>query len=83
MSLILDFFAIIFPVATLIAGFYAGYKIGSDKELPDIKTPTQVKEEKQAKAEAIKEQNEIDAYLDNIENYPYNQKDIPGESINE
>ncbi len=81
MILFLSVVSIFLPVTTLIIGFYAGFNIGKDKELPQIKTPSAIKEEREAEAEVVRKQDELEAYLDNIENYPDKQKDIPEEFV--
>lgn len=75
----------IMPVITLIMGFYFGFRIGKDKEIPkvEIKTPTEIIEEHKDKKDAIKrkeqqkkEEAELEAYLGNLNRYPYNQVKI-------
>ncbi len=69
-------FNTILPVITMIAGFYFGFRIGKDKEIPKVKTPMQAindyKEEKKEK-ETEKQYN---TYLENIDNYPYDQQEV-------
>ena len=75
----------IMPVITLIIGFYFGFRIGKDKAIPkvEIKTPTEIIEEHKDKKDAIKrkeqqkkEEAELEAYLGNLDRYPYNQVKI-------
>lgn len=67
------------PIVALMIGFYFGYRLGKDKELPkvEIKTPVQVItekiEEKREKEQAKKDEEEINTYLSNLDNYPNNQ----------
>lgn len=69
-------FNTVLPVITMIAGFYFGFRIGKDKEIPKVKTPMQAindyKEEKKEK-ETEKQYN---TYLENIDNYPYDQQEV-------
>ena len=68
------------PIIALMIGFYFGYRIGKDKELPrvEIKTPVQVItekiEEKREKEQAKKDEEEINQYLSNLDNFPNNQR---------
>lgn len=64
------------PIVALMIGFYFGYRIGKDKELPrvEIKTPVQIIEERKEKKQGKMENEEIDQYLSNIDNYPNNQR---------
>lgn len=64
------------PIVALMIGFYFGYRIGKDKELPrvEIKTPVQIIEEHKEKKQGKMENEEIDQYLSNIDNYPNNQR---------
>ena len=66
----------IMPIITMIMGFYFGYRIGKDKELPkvEIKTPVQIIEEHKEKKQEKIENEEIDQYLSNIDNFPNNQR---------
>ncbi len=70
----------ILPTITLIVGFYIGFTVKKEDKLPEIKNPVEVirediKVKKQQKQEE-KESKILDDYMDNIDNYPYNQKDI-------
>lgn len=66
----------ILPVITFMIGFSFGFSIKRNDKLPEIKTPKKIIEEH--KEEKKQEQNRavIEQYLSNIDNYPYNQKDI-------
>ena len=66
----------IVPVICFIAGLYFGFKIKKTDELPEIKTPAEVIEKKNEEKKAKVIRNETEKYLENIENYPYNQKEI-------
>ena len=66
----------ILPIITMIIGFYFGFKIKKTDELPKVKTPVQIFEEHQEKVKIKEEASKLDAYLENIDNYPYNQKTI-------
>ena len=66
------------PVICLIMGFYFGFRIGKDKEIPkvEIKTPVEVVEEHKEKKENRKrkqqeqeEQKELQDYLKRIDEY--------------
>ena len=69
---------VIMPVITMIAGFYFGYRIGKDKEIPEvtIKTPTEIVEEIKENKEARDFDRDLQDFMGNIDNYPYNQKQI-------
>jgi hypothetical protein len=59
-------------------GFYFGYKIGKDKEIPKVElNPVKViaknVEDKREREQAKKDAEEIDTYLSNLDNYPNNQ----------
>lgn len=78
----------ILPIITLIMGFYFGYRIGKDKEIPkvEIKTPTEIiqqhkekKEERVKRARQKEEERELESYLGNLDRYPYNQEKIDKE----
>ena len=38
-------FNTVLPVITMITGFYFGFRIGKDKEIPEVKTPKKIIEE--------------------------------------
>ena len=68
----------ILPIITLIVGFYFGYRIGKDKEIPKVElNPVKViaknVEDKREREQAKKDAEEIDTYLSNLDNYPNNQ----------
>lgn len=76
----------ILPIITLIVGFYFGFRIGKDKEIPEIKTPVQIVEEHKEKKEEKKKRKqqevqnaEMEEYLANIDRYPNNQVKIDKE----
>ena len=76
----------ILPIITLIVGFYFGFRIGKDKEIPKVKTRVQIVEEHKEKKEARKrrekqkeDEQELEAYLGNLDRYPYNQEKIDKE----
>jgi hypothetical protein len=64
------------PIIALMIGFYFGYRIGKDKEIPrvEIKTPVQIIEEHKEKKQEKIENEELDQYLSNIDNFPNNQR---------
>lgn len=68
----------IMPIITMIVGFYFGYRIGKDKELPqiEIKTPVEIVEDIKEKHESKEFDKELQEFMGNIDNYPYNQKQI-------
>lgn len=69
----------IIPIICLILGFYFGFKIGKEKEIPTINPVKIVKEEvEQAKEEkkSKKEKEILEQYIENLDNYPNNQKKI-------
>ena len=66
------------PIITLIVGFYFGFRIGKDKDIPKVEVNPlkivkeeieQAKEEKETK----KEREILEQYMENIDNYPKNQ----------
>lgn len=64
------------PIITLIVGFYFGFRIGKEKEIPEINPVKVVKENiEQAKEEkeTKKEREILEQYMENIDNYPRNQ----------
>lgn len=68
----------IMPIITMIVGFYFGYRIGKDKEIPqiEIKTPVEIVEDIKEKHESKEFDKELQEFMSNIDNYPYNQKQI-------
>lgn len=84
MEILVNLINQIVPVITFITGLYIGHYLRKHDEIPNI--PKQIKEDIiDAKEEKKKEKKkrEIDErmkkteeYLNNIDNYPYNQKKI-------
>lgn len=77
----ISIFNTLLPIVTLIVGFYFGFRIGKDKEIPEVEVnPVKiVKEEiEQAKEEkkAKQEKEVLEQYIENIDNYPHNQVKI-------
>ena len=75
----ISIFNTLLPIISLIVGFYFGFRIGKEKEIPTINPVKIVKQEvKQAKEEkkATKEKETLNQYIENIDNYPNNQKEI-------
>lgn len=66
----------ILPTISLIVGFYIGFTVKKQDKLPEIKTPTKIIKEKKQQREEEKEVEILNAYMENIDNYPDNQKDI-------
>lgn len=69
----------ILPVITLIIGFYFGFRIGKEKEIPKVNPIETIKENVEiAKEEkkAKKDKKILDQYIENLDNYPNNQKPI-------
>lgn len=66
----------IIPVITFIAGFSFGFYIKTEHKLPEIKSPSKIIKEKKQEIKEEKKRNIEEQYLENIDNYPYNQKDI-------
>lgn len=69
----------IIPIICLILGFYFGFRIGKEKEIPTVNPVKIVKEEvEQAKEEkkSKKEKEILEQYIENLDNYPNNQKKI-------
>ena len=68
----------ILPIITLIVGFYFGYRIGKDKEIPKVelnpvKAIVKNVEDKREREQAKKDEQEINDYLSNLDNFPHNQ----------
>jgi hypothetical protein len=65
----------IMPIIAMIMGFYFGYRIGKDKELPkvEIKTPIEIIEEYKEKQQEKQDKEELEQYLANLDNFPNNQ----------
>ena len=66
----------IIPIIAFIIGFSMGFSIKRDDKLPEIKSPAKIITEKQQEAKEKKKRSIEEQYLENIDNYPYNQKDI-------
>lgn len=66
----------IIPIIAFVVGFSFGFSIKKDDKLPDIKTPGQKFEELKAQKKEKKNKEILDQYMDNLDNYPYNQKQI-------
>lgn len=68
----------ILPIIAMMIGFYFGYRIGKDKEIPEvtIKTPTEIVEEMKESREVREFDKDLQDFMTNIDNYPYNQKEI-------
>lgn len=72
----INFIFMILPTITFIVGFYFGASIKINEKLPEIKTPKQIIEEKKAEKKEKEAKEAMDTYLENIDNYPNNQKEI-------
>lgn len=66
----------ILPVICFIAGFCFGFSLKKEDKLPEIKTPSEIIKEKKEQKKVEKVTARTEQYLENIENYPYNQKDF-------
>ena len=66
----------ILPVITMIIGFYFGFRIGKDKEIPEVKTPKQIIEDYKEEKKEKKTKKQLDKYIANIYNYPHNQQEV-------
>lgn len=64
------------PIVTFMIGFSFGFSIKRDDKLPEIKSPKKIIEERKKEKEEERKRNITEQYLENIDNYPYNQKDI-------
>lgn len=65
----------IIPSLCLCIGFFCGYKIGNEQRIV-FKTPVKLMREKRQEKEIEHEKDVLNQYIDNIDNYPYNQKSI-------
>lgn len=74
--MIINLIYTILPIITMIIGFCFGFSIKKTDELPKVKTPVEIIEEHREKAKLKKEATNLDIYMENIDNYPYNQKTI-------
>lgn len=66
----------IIPIISFVVGFSFGYSIKKEDKLPEIKTPSQIIKEKKEEKKEEKQKEILDQYLDNLDNYPNNQKPI-------
>lgn len=66
----------IIPIISFMVGFYFGFTIKQEGKPPEIKTPREIIREKKEERKEEKNREILSQYLDNIESYPYNQKDI-------
>lgn len=68
----------ILPVISMIIGFYFGYRLGKDKEIPqiEIKNPVEIVEDIMEKHESKEFNNDLEDFMTNLDNYPNNQKKI-------
>lgn len=69
-------FNTVLPVITMITGFYFGFRIGKDKEIPEVKTPKKIIEEYKEEKKEKETKKQLETYIANIDNYPNNQKEI-------
>ena len=65
----------ILPIITFMIGFSFGFTIKRDDKLPEI-NPKKIIEEHKKEVKAEHDKAVLEQYLDNIDNYPYNQKEI-------
>ena len=68
----ISIFYTILPIVTMIIGFYFGFNLKKDK-LPEVKTPSKIIKEHKEQKQMEEEQSELQQYLANIDNYPYDQ----------
>ena len=66
----------ILPIISFIIGFSFGFTIKIDEKLPEIKILTQIIKKKEEEKKAEQKKKALDQCLENIDNYPYNQKYI-------
>lgn len=66
----------VLPIITMIIGFYFGFYLKGKDELPKIKTPKELIEDKKKQVELKEQESKLKQYLENIENYPNFQKDF-------
>ena len=64
------------PTIVFIVGFYIGFKVKKEDKLPEIKGPIKIIKEKKEEIKQEEEKRILNEYIENIENYPHNQKDI-------
>ena len=69
----MEIFNIILPIITLIFGFYAGFKLAKEKELPKvpekIKHPIEEIKKNKDEKEIIEEIKEIQTDLETLDNF--------------
>lgn len=66
----------ILPIITMMIGFYYGFTLRKEDKLPKVKSPVKIIEEKKEAKKEKQVVNEVTTYLENLDNYPYQQKDI-------
>lgn len=66
----------IIPIISFVVGFCFGFSVKKEDKLPEIKTPREIIKEKREERKEEKQKEILNQYLENIESYPYNQKDI-------
>ena len=64
------------PIITFMIGFSFGFSIKRDNKLPEIKTPAKIIQEHKEEKKQEQDRRVLEQYIENIDNYPYNQKDI-------
>ena len=65
----------ILPIIAFIIGFSFGFSVKRNDKLPEI-NPVKIVKEKKEEIIQEKKKSQMEQYLENIDNYPYNQKDI-------
>lgn len=72
-----------FTILCLCIGFYFGYTIGKTQRLPQYKSVRKIIRERKKEIEREEKEKELETkysiteqYLENINNYPNNQKEI-------
>ena len=70
----MNILVMILPTITFLVGFYFGFNVKGDK-LPEV-NPVKIVEKKKEEKIQEKKKAAIDQYLENIDNYPNNQKEI-------
>lgn len=66
----------IIPVLSFAIGFCFGFYIKTEKKLPEVKSPGKIIKEHKEEKETEHKRDVLEQYLENIDNYPNNQKDI-------
>lgn len=66
----------ILPIITLIIGFCFGFYLNMEREIPklQVRTPTKIIKEYKREKKKEQEETEMEQYMENIDNYPNNQK---------